>query len=1060
MRYLREWERESNLANAWADFGDRAGLVDRVARHLLGRDAPNVLHVAGLSGIGKTRVAFEACRRNERLNGVFYLPRYTDLTLALRRAIEAADAVTLVVDETSFSEFEQVRALFADRPAQVRIVTLGPAARQRVHAHPDLIVVPEPQTEGEVLAVIRGPGQSLPEAVLQSIAARSAHDLRLALLLVEATRRRPDFQTVPLLDFDGVWRRVTTLFSSHIPDPVAFRSRYEVLTVSVDVGVRDEYGDELRALAGYFGIPESHLLDALNVAEGCGLGVRTTRFFEGVPHALAVGLFHDLFRRRLRDRLEEFMGRLPERLLRRFLERCQELPGGLREEVADHVGRVFLNWLSGAGVTALVGRSDSRVFQTWAEFDPTQGLAWLRRAAEAASAEQLLGVDGAPDGSGGWRGRRQLVWLCQNLAGFADHFAACEAILYRLARYETEPRIGNNGTAVWRSLFWPVLTPTELPFDRRFRTLLTRLRAASADDLELVLEAAFAVIDPPHLGLGMPPGMVGGRVTPQPWMPASHEQLREYRRDAARQVLGAVATLPEPVRDLARRRLVSRIRRFGYVGALDAARGLFTTSSLPADLRRELVVELDRTIGFHRRIDGGARPPAHLPLLEQWRADLAVDDLATRIQDLTAHGYHDLWMEHQSDALYEALAEELLTTPGSLAGLGDWLAAEAAKGAGAFGFTVGRRDTAGRCAETVRGWLGTDAARPFVLGYLHGVMARTGDLPGDWAAELDAVAAGHPELAVIATVTADRGARGVDRILAVIGRVTPPASRLLRQLAYGGWRERLVEPDRVRVLDALMGLRETGDRAAVGVGLELVAFWYHDAPGLDPTIVPAAARLAALAPTAEASHDRIHDWHRVLRLLAPFDPQMVAEVVVGLITGSGHDWRLDDGNVEVLAAAGRVAPRGVMNVIGAAILDPARRGIFGVDVFHGLFEAIGVAEVRRWVEAHGPEALRWVARHLDSPSVGPAGEVVIPAVTHWLFTDREGDQEAFELYLMGRHSGAFIATDDMADRTRAVMAPFTSHPLRRVREWAEYEIRSAEQHTDWLRRENEEDERL
>ncbi|HYH66983.1 MAG TPA: hypothetical protein VD866_19970, partial [Urbifossiella sp.] len=982
--YLHEWERGAGLTNAWADFGGRADLVSRVAHHLRGRGTPNVLHVAGLSGIGKTRAVFEACRRDDRLHGVFYLARHADFTPGLRRAVEATSAVCLVVDETSYAESEQLRAWFSDSADRVRIVTVGPAARQRGHsAHPDLIVVAEPQSEDEVLAVIQGPGAGLPEPVLRSIAARSAHDLRLALRLVEATVRRPDLRTVPVVDAEDVWARLMTLFPADIPDAGRFRRCYEALTVAIDVGFAAEYRGELRAVAEYFGLPEADLLDCLNVAERCGLGLRAGRFFEATPHALAVGLFQSLFRRRLRDRLREFMEALPARLFRRFQERCQELPDDLREEVADPVGGVFLSWLREADVTALAGREPSRLFQAWAEFDPARGLAWLRRAVEAAAPDQLRGLDGESDGSGGWRGRRQLVWLCQNLAGFADHFAACEAVLYRLARYETEPRIGNNSTAVWRSLFWPVLTPSELRFDARFPVLLGRLRAAAADDLPLVLEAAFAAIEPPHIGLGLPPRMVGGRLTPGPWMPPTRAALNGYRRGAAQQVLAAVAALPRSVWDAARRWVVTRLRGLGYVDGLGAARGLYPTTDLPADLRRALVVELDRVIGFHRRPpgDGGPPAPAHLPALEEWRAELAATDLATRVQDLTARAAHDLWTEDRSERAYEAAADALIAAPAVLRGLGAWFGSDEARGAWHLGYVLGRRDRRSRLARTVRGWLAADEARSVALGYLAGLAARTGRLPPRWAVELDALAARRPELAVLATTTSDRGGRGLDRILTAVVRVPPPASRVLRGVLFNGWRECLTDAETGRLLDTLADLALAGDPEAAGVGLDLLAFWWHDRGQIPAPLAPVAFRIAELGPGSHVTHEGLYRWHRTLRHLAPHDPARVAGVVVGLMTGTDHPWRFAEENAEVLAAAAGRAPRAVMEVIGGAILDPARRTIFGVDVIHGVFEAVGVDEVRRWVAGHGPEALRWIARHLASPTVGPVGEVVVPPVT-------------------------------------------------------------------------------
>jgi hypothetical protein len=149
-----------------------------------------------------------------------------------------------------------------------------------------------------------------------------------------------------------------------------------------------------------------------------------------------------------------------------------------------------------------------------------------------------------------------------------------------------------------------------------------------------------------------------------------------------------------------------------------------------------------------------------------------------------------------------------------------------------------------------------------------------------------------------------------------------------------------------------------------------------------------------------------------------------------------------------------------MGVIGRALLDPDRRGIFGAAVYTGLFDAIGVNNVRRWVDTHGSEYLRWIARHFASPHVDDQGQVGVPPLTEWLFTNREDDQRAFEWFLMGRHSGAKVWTGDQTAETRAEMEPYLQHPLRRVREWAEYEIRSAEHEADWFRQRDEEGERL
>src|SRR5262249_5271882 len=142
----------------------------------------------------------------------------------------------------------------------------------------------------------------------------------------------------------------------------------------------------------------------------------------------------------------------------------------------------------------------------------------------------------------------------------------------------------------------------------------------------------------------------------------------------------------------------------------------------------------------------------------------------------------------------------------------------------------------------------------------------------------------------------------------------------------------------------------------------------------------------------------------------------------------------------------------VMEAVGAALLGRARRSAFGIAAFPGLFEAIGLPRVVAWLDRHGSEHLRWMARHFARPYLNEAGQPVVPPLTEWLFREHEDDNEAFAWFLMGHHSGK-VWTESDADpaRRRREMQPFLTHELRRVREWAEDEIRTAEEQSDFFR---------
>jgi hypothetical protein len=150
-----------------------------------------------------------------------------------------------------------------------------------------------------------------------------------------------------------------------------------------------------------------------------------------------------------------------------------------------------------------------------------------------------------------------------------------------------------------------------------------------------------------------------------------------------------------------------------------------------------------------------------------------------------------------------------------------------------------------------------------------------------------------------------------------------------------------------------------------------------------------------------------------------------------------------------------------MEAVGSAVLDPERRPIFGIACFHGLLEAIGLQHVAAWVELNGQEYLRWLARHFESPRLDEAQQVSIPSLTQWLFQEHEADDNAFQWFLMGRHSGTVWTSGEVdPTRKRREMEPFLGHQLRRVREWALYEIREEERFAQHFAEMDEEVERL
>src|SRR5262249_45414669 len=155
-----------------------------------------------------------------------------------------------------------------------------------------------------------------------------------------------------------------------------------------------------------------------------------------------------------------------------------------------------------------------------------------------------------------------------------------------------------------------------------------------------------------------------------------------------------------------------------------------------------------------------------------------------------------------------------------------------------------------------------------------------------------------------------------------------------------------------------------GDSEAVDVGLDLIQMWEHTEPkSLDQQLAPLALELAS-RPVHDTGRRDISRWVEVLLLLGPMYPRRVAQLIVERMTDQrARPGISDEQYVEVVTRAAAADPAVVMEAIGTAILDSEKRLIFGIAVYEGLFDAIGVNAVQEWLARHGLENLQWLARH-------------------------------------------------------------------------------------------------
>ena len=139
-----------------------------------------------------------------------------------------------------------------------------------------------------------------------------------------------------------------------------------------------------------------------------------------------------------------------------------------------------------------------------------------------------------------------------------------------------------------------------------------------------------------------------------------------------------------------------------------------------------------------------------------------------------------------------------------------------------------------------------------------------------------------------------------------------------------------------------------------------------------------------------------------------------------------------------------------MNRLGEHILDDVRKFNFRIHCYHGLFEAIGLFDVQRWLNIHGPQWAKYISRHLDTPSVRD-GIVRIPPVTDWVMTTYGGDNDVMSEYCMGRHSGVMRSGNarDRRKKLEASLALFRPIDKNWIKLWTEYELSANDLEAKW-----------
>lgn len=355
--------------------------------------------------------------------------------------------------------------------------------------------------------------------------------------------------------------------------------------------------------------------------------------------------------------------------------------------------------------------------------------------------------------------------------------------------------------------------------------------------------------------------------------------------------------------------------------------------------------------------------------------------------------------------------------------------------------------------------------KELVGGYLSGLQSKNDVTNETLSAALETTLPKYPRyVAEVTLVGKDCSSEGFNRICEGLLLSDPKSepSLLVPIVLQQGWSEFLTENKKIQLLALLLTLHDKGDRSAIKVAIDIIALWFSECDLIDSKqIVELSIRILTNALHGEVSFESWNWNHVVSKILESHIVDKIDLCVNALV--NREVLSLKDEVLKTLIKEAPSYPVLVMEKLGERMTDGETRYLFMIDAYRGLFEAIGLEAIQLWLDDAGEEGAIAMARHLESPSPKETDAAYVPPVTEWILTEFENSDRVFREFCAGRNAcSTFWRSEliNLLETKKDTLKPYFYHPLRRIREWAKYELADLESLVKFGERIDAERERL
>jgi hypothetical protein len=1024
-----------NEIMAHVDFTRKCGTVVRFLR--------------GDAGVGKTRFVYEVLKA---IDGAKHLVCYTaNEEAAMRFASMSANGpgkAILVADECSLATGVRLEDLLRGHKNRVRVICISNTERPLFSGESGLYLN---QPKKEVVNLILE--QNFPAVSMDSriqYADLSGGFVRFA---VDLCRQHPTISTSGL--------------AASLSSPEEYlrarldKAQLEVLSavgLFTKVGFKEDVRIEVETLCQFLdlGRPPDFIKTAMEMKRPPGFVAQAGRYFYVTPEIIARVALHTGWQRWAADDPTRFLTNIPESIVDSFRTRVAK--SGTKE-VSRIVGDFFREWAHGLTTADLSAVRTARQLITMVETDPDEYLPLLRRLIEESREGDLKLIVGTSSAEG-WGPRRHIVWLLERLAWFPEYFGDAEATLLSLALEESEPGIGNNATEVWKQLFRIYLSGTAVSFPDRIRLLESRIFSGEYAVADLAIQALDQLLHPGASRMDTR-AVVADRITPEEWQPGSDTGFGKCYSLALNILVRMLGDSDPSLKQRALKILTSNLITILKQGFLNLVKKALTLERLEGAGLGEVVNEIDNFLQFYAERET-AEP--YVRAVRQWLEELTGGSFHGRLVrvigkqpwDRSIRGSKDAWNQEIGN-----LAAELLKTEMLLLSELPWLMSEEARCKDLLGREIGKRDEDAKYIDILVKKAVATGSSGLGAGYVNGLLQNHQHHTKLVNEVIDTIQNDSPRVAYDLFMAGGSSTKDVERVLKLVDAKALPAE-FLRGLLYYAAQRTMPSETMKAVLERLLGAGKEGNKRAAGIAVELIAYRLHDATKSEKVALLRNAKLTRLVwdlldlTVADAAGELVW-WFRILEdLIAYADPDQALKLAAAALVSGDINVRREA--AKLLGKMAKKFPKEVMKHVGDRIMDKETAWVFFVDTLRELFNSIPLETAKSWLRISGEIGARRLARHLSLPYVDEGGNCVVPELTEYLLSAFEDDEQTFSEFLAGSHSFQWYGGDIGAamEKEADTAKRFLNHPLRRIREWAVYEIdRAKTMAEEWKKRDEE-----